>query len=244
MSEGTVSTSLLKPLALAWPRPWSRRARQPEFCDGVSRCGEDKSAQGDEALDRWQSADGSTGNVTRGPASVGRAPPRAPPCAASVRDRVLMHRFACPTELVFDRGIGDLAVIAPALRYSTRASCSGAWSSRRISLDTPVILVMGRSALRAVNAAIQTIRVGVPLRSHPVDRRRVASGLRSRDQQSGDLLDNMIRAQTKLTVGRIRHDPLNRGVHPSRRTDRRWRVLLAQYGSRLDHRVSQRPGGR
>ncbi|MGZ6578847.1 MAG: hypothetical protein ACXVEW_10915 [Solirubrobacteraceae bacterium] len=27
-------------------------------------------------------------------------------------------------------------------------------------------------------------------------------------KQSGDLLDNMIRAQTKLTVGRIRHDPL------------------------------------
>jgi carbonic anhydrase len=122
--------------------------------------------------------------------------------------------FSCidsrvPPELVFDRGIGDLAVIRTGAQVLDEGVVFGSIEFTPDHLDTPLILVMGHQRCGAVNAAIQTIQSGGTAPGHIqaiVDALRPAYNVAIK--QSGDLLDNMIRAQTKLTVGRIRHDPL------------------------------------
>ncbi len=78
-------------------------------------------------------------------------------------------------------------------------------------LETPLILIMGHQRCGAVNAAIHTIESGGTAPGHIqwiVDALRPAYHVAVR--QTGDLLDNMVRAQTRLTVDRIRTDPLIR----------------------------------
>ena len=149
-----------------------------------------------------------TGNVTHPHQSVARR----------VALRHVQHPFAtvfscidsrAPPELVFDRGIGDLAVIRTGAQVLDEGVVFGSVEFTPDHLDTPLILVMGHQRCGAVSAAIQTIQSGGTAPSHIqaiVDALRPAYNVAIK--QSGDLLDNMIRAQTKLTVGRIRHDPL------------------------------------
>ena len=149
-----------------------------------------------------------TGNVTHPHQSVARR----------VALRHVQHPFATvfscidsrvPPELVFDRGIGDLAVIRTGAQVLDEGIVLGSVEFTPDHLDTPLILVMGHQRCGAVNAAIQTIQSGGAAPGHIqaiVDALRPAYAVAIK--QSGDLLDNMIRAQTKLTVGRIRHDPL------------------------------------
>jgi carbonic anhydrase len=149
-----------------------------------------------------------TGNVTHPHQSVARR----------LALRHVQHPFATvfscidsrvPPELVFDRGIGDLAVIRTGAEVLDEGIVLGSVEFTPDHLDTPLILVMGHQRCGAVNAAIQTIQSGGTAPGHIqaiVDALRPAYAVAIK--QSGDLLDNMIRAQTKLTVGRIRHDPL------------------------------------
>jgi carbonic anhydrase len=149
-----------------------------------------------------------TGRVTHPHQSVARR--------LALRD--VQHPFATvfscidsrvPPELVFDRGIGDLAVIRSGAQVLDEGIVLGSVEFTPDHLDTPLILVMGHQRCGAVNAAIHTIQSGGTAPGHI---QAIVDSLRpSYDvaiKQSGDLLDNMIRAQTKLTVGRIRHDPL------------------------------------
>jgi carbonic anhydrase len=115
-----------------------------------------------------------------------------------------------PPELVFDRGLGDLFVIrtgAQALDElvvlgSVEFGPNGYRSSR-------LIFVLGHSRCGAVIAAIDAIKTGHRAPGHiqaVVNALRPAYRLAVR--QHGDLVDNMVRAQTALTVQRLKKDPL------------------------------------
>jgi len=117
-----------------------------------------------------------------------------------------------PPELVFDRGLGDLFVIrtgAQALDNlvvlgSVEFGPHGYPSSR-------LIFVLGHGRCGAVTAAIEAIQSGQPAPGHiqaVVNALRPAYHVAVR--QPGDLADNMIRAQTRLTVQRLKRDPLLR----------------------------------
>jgi carbonic anhydrase len=124
--------------------------------------------------------------------------------------------FSCidsrvPPELVFDRGIGDLAVIRSGAHVLDEGVVFGSVEFAADHLHTPLVLVMGHQRCGAVKAAIDSIRGGGRAPGHiqaVVDALRPAYHVAVR--QPGELLDNMVRAQTKLTVKRIRHDPLIR----------------------------------
>jgi carbonic anhydrase len=149
-----------------------------------------------------------TGNVTHPHQSV----------ACRVALRHVQHPFATvfscidsrvPPELAFDRGIGDRAVIRTGAQVLDNGVVFGSVQFTPDHLDTSLILVMGHQRCGAVDAAIHTIHSGGTAPGHIqaiVDALRPAYDVAIK--QSGDLLDNMIRVQTKLTVKRIRHDPL------------------------------------
>jgi carbonic anhydrase len=117
-----------------------------------------------------------------------------------------------PPELVFDRGLGDLFVIrtgAQALDElvvlgSVEFGPNGYRSSR-------LIFVLGHSRCGAVIAAIDAIRTGHRAPGHI---QAVVNALRPAYRvaikEHGDLVDNMVRAQTRLTVQRLKNDPLLR----------------------------------
>jgi carbonic anhydrase len=124
--------------------------------------------------------------------------------------------FSCidsrvPPELAFDRGIGDMAVIRTGAQVLDEGVVFGSIEFTPDHLGTPLILVMGHQRCGAVDAAIHTIKDGGTAPGHIqsiVDALRPAYEVAI--EQPGDLVDNMVRAQTKLTVGRLRTDPLLR----------------------------------
>jgi carbonic anhydrase len=114
-----------------------------------------------------------------------------------------------PPELVFDRGIGDLAVIRTGAQVLDRGVVLGSVEFSPDHLNTPLILVMGHQRCGAVSAAIHTIESGGTAPGHIqsiVDALRPAYHVAVK--QTGDLVDNVVRAQTKLAVKQLRHDPL------------------------------------
>jgi carbonic anhydrase len=122
--------------------------------------------------------------------------------------------FSCidsrvPPEIVFDRGIGDLAVIRTGAQVLDEGVVLGSVEFGPDHLGTPLILILGHQRCGAVNAAIHTIESGHTAPGHIqsiVDALRPAYDVAIKEH--GDLLDNMVRAQTRLTVDRIRTDPL------------------------------------
>ncbi len=122
--------------------------------------------------------------------------------------------FSCidsrvPPELVFDRGIGELAVIRTGAQVLDEGVVFGSIEFSPDHLGTPLIVVMGHERCGAVSAAIHTIESGGTAPGHIqsiVDALRPAYDVAIKE--TGDLVDNMVRAQTKLTVKRIRTDPL------------------------------------
>jgi carbonic anhydrase len=112
-----------------------------------------------------------------------------------------------PPELVFDRGIGDLAVIRTGAQVLDEGVVRGSVEFTPGHLATPLILVMGHQRCGAVEAAIEVIQAGTRAPGHiqaVVDALRPAYALAVK--QRGDLIDNMVRAQTKLAVQQIRDD--------------------------------------
>jgi carbonic anhydrase len=116
-----------------------------------------------------------------------------------------------PPELVFDRGVGDLAVIRTGAQVLDTGVVLGSVEFAPEQLATPLILVIGHQSCGAVKAAIEVIQSGgrAPGQIQSiVDALRPAYALAVR--QRGDLVENMVRAQTRLTVERLRDDPLIR----------------------------------
>lgn len=144
----------------------------------------------------------------------------------SVRRRVALRHgqnpfatvFSCidsrvPPELVFDTGIGDLAVIRTGAQVLDEGVVLGSIEFTPDHLGSPLILVMGHQRCGAVQSAAHLIHDGGTAPGHIqsiVDALRPAYEVAIK--QSGDLIDNMVRAQTKLTVARLRKDPVLRDL--------------------------------
>jgi len=123
--------------------------------------------------------------------------------------------FSCidsrvPPEIVFDCGIGDLFVIRTGgealddlvVRGSAEFGPSG-YSSTRL------VVVLGHERCGAVIAAIESIQSGSVAPGHlPA----VVDALRPAYQaavgEPGDLVENMVRAQIRLTVAALKDSPL------------------------------------
>lgn len=114
-----------------------------------------------------------------------------------------------PPELVFDRGIGDLSVIRTGAQVLDDGVVLGSVEFAADHLKTPLILIMGHQRCGAVKAAIEVIETGGTAPGHiqsVVDALRPAYAVAVKE--SGDLLDNMVKAQTKLAAELVRSDPL------------------------------------
>ncbi len=124
--------------------------------------------------------------------------------------------FSCidsrvPPELVFDRGLGDLAVVRTGAQVLDQGVVLGSIEFTPDHLNTPLILVMGHQRCGAVEAAIKTIESDGHAPGHIqsiVDALRPAYDVAI--HQPGDKVDNMVRAQTKLAVEALKSDPLIR----------------------------------
>jgi carbonic anhydrase len=117
-----------------------------------------------------------------------------------------------PPEIVFDRGPGDMFVIRTGAQTLDDQVVLGSIEYGPVNYESARLLfVLGHQRCGAVSAAISAIETGKPAPGHiqaVVDALKPA--YRVAKQQSGDLLDNMVRAQTKLTVQRLKQDPLLR----------------------------------
>lgn len=114
-----------------------------------------------------------------------------------------------PPELVFDRGIGDLAVIRTGAQVLDLGVILGSIEFAAAKLATPLIVVMGHQRCGAVKGAIDLIKSGGAAPGHI---QPIIDGLRPAYavavKETGDLIDNMSRAQTRLAVEQLRQDPL------------------------------------
>jgi carbonic anhydrase len=111
-----------------------------------------------------------------------------------------------PPELVFDRGLGDIFAVRTGAQAVDEVVL-GSVEYGPVELGTPLVFVLGHERCGAVKAAIDVIRGGGHAPGH-ID--ALVSALRPAYRfavgQSGDLLDNMVRAQTMLTVARLKAD--------------------------------------
>jgi carbonic anhydrase len=117
-----------------------------------------------------------------------------------------------PPEVVFDRGIGDMFTIRTGAQVLDEGVVLGSiefgpfnYSSARL------MFVLGHQKCGAIAAAIEVIESGGHAPGHVqavVDALRPAYYVAK--PQPGDLADNMTRAQTRMTVHRLKQDPVLR----------------------------------
>jgi carbonic anhydrase len=119
--------------------------------------------------------------------------------------------FSCidsrvPPEIVFDRGLGDLFVTRTGAQTVDDVAL-GSVEFGPDELGTGLIFVLGHQACGAVQAAIPAIKANQRAPGHiqaVVDALRPAYDVASR--RPGDPVDNMVRAQTILTVAQLKAD--------------------------------------
>jgi carbonic anhydrase len=122
--------------------------------------------------------------------------------------------FSCidsrvPPEIVFDRGIGDLFVIRTGAQVLDRSIVLGSIEFGPNGYNSQLIVVLGHSECGAVIAAIGVFEGGDPPPGHigaVVDALRPAYLVAK--PEPGNLVDNMVRAQVRLTVAELKGDPL------------------------------------
>jgi len=126
-----------------------------------------------------------------------------------------------PPEIIFDRGIGDMFVIRTGAQALDELVVLGSIEFGPVNYASArLMVVLGHQRCGAVIAAIESIESGHPAPGHiqaVVDALRPA--YRVAKPLPGDLTDNMIRAQIRLTVRRLRHDPLLRDLIADGRLD-------------------------
>jgi carbonic anhydrase len=123
--------------------------------------------------------------------------------------------FSCidsrvPPEVIFDRGAGDLFVVRTGAQTLNEQTVLGSIEFGPAEFDScRLIVVLGHQRCGAVTAAIKSIESGVPASGHI---QSVVAALRpAYDEASGelgDLVENMVRAQVRLTVATLKADPL------------------------------------
>lgn len=119
-----------------------------------------------------------------------------------------------PPELVFDCGIGEILTVRTGAQTLDRRVVLGSIEYGPATFGSArLIVVMGHGGCGAVRDAIKVIRTGGRAPGHiqaVVDALRPAYHAAVREP--GDLLDNMIRAQTRLAVRQLRNAPLLRDL--------------------------------
>jgi carbonic anhydrase len=123
--------------------------------------------------------------------------------------------FSCvdsrvPPEIVFDRGVGDLFVIRTGGQALDDLVVLGSIEFGPAGYEScRLIVVLGHERCGAIIAAIEVIQTGVPAPGHiqaVVDALRPAYDVAVKEP--GDLVENMVRAQVRLTVQALSRDPL------------------------------------
>lgn len=113
-----------------------------------------------------------------------------------------------PPELVFDRGLGDLFVIRTAGQVLDKAVI-GSIEFGVAELGIPLLMVLGHEKCGAVNATIQALAkhaeaegsIGFLVNG-------IAPAVEKVKGQSGNLLDNAVRANVELVVNQLKASPL------------------------------------
>ena len=116
--------------------------------------------------------------------------------------------FSCvdsrvPPELIFDRGLGDLFVIRTAGQVIDNAVL-GSLEFGVAELKIPLLLVLGHEKCGAVKATVEAVENNATAEAEInwlVDGIRPA--VEAAKTQSGDLLDNAVKANVSLTVERL-----------------------------------------
>ena len=117
--------------------------------------------------------------------------------------------FSCvdsrvPPELIFDRGLGDLFVIRTAGQVIDNAVL-GSLEFGVAELKIPLLMVLGHEKCGAVKAAVEAVENNATAEAEInwlVDGIRPA--VEAAQTQSGDLLDNAVKANVSLTVERLK----------------------------------------
>ena len=125
--------------------------------------------------------------------------------------------FSCvdsrvPPEIVFDRGIGDMFTIRTGAQALDEGVVLGSIEFGPYNYcSARLMFVLGHQQCGAIAAAIEVIESGCRAPGHiqaVVDALKPAYYVAK--PQPGCLIDNMTRAQTRLTVQRLKRDPLLR----------------------------------
>ena len=117
--------------------------------------------------------------------------------------------FSCvdsrvPPELIFDRGLGDLFVIRTAGQVIDNAVL-GSLEFGVAELKIPLLMVLGHEKCGAVKATVEAVENNATAEAEInwlVDGIRPA--VEAAKAQSGDLLDNAVKANVSLTVERLK----------------------------------------
>ena len=124
--------------------------------------------------------------------------------------------FSCvdsrvPPEIVFDRGLGDLFVIRTAGHTLDRAAL-GSIQFGVEELHIPLIVVMGHEKCGAVAAAIEAVEKNVRA-PDAIDSlvQAIKPAIEKSKNQTGDKLDNAIKANTALTVEALKSNVILSG---------------------------------
>jgi carbonic anhydrase len=109
-----------------------------------------------------------------------------------------------PPELLFDRGLGDLFII----RLAGNIVDDAALGSIEYAVDhlgTPLVVVMGHKRCGAVTAAVEAADKNEKLPGHlPAIVNAITPAVEQVKGQSGDKVDNAVRANIKLVTAKIK----------------------------------------
>jgi carbonic anhydrase len=121
--------------------------------------------------------------------------------------------FSCidsrvPPELVFDRGLGDLFVIRTAGQVVDSAVL-GSLEFTVAEVHVPLVMVLGHENCGAVKATVETVAANVKAEA---EINYLVEGIRPAVEkvhgQSGDEIDNVVRANVELVVDRLKESPI------------------------------------
>ncbi|HUZ34712.1 MAG TPA: carbonic anhydrase [Streptosporangiaceae bacterium] len=115
-----------------------------------------------------------------------------------------------PPEIVFDRGLGDMFVVRTGAQALDDLVVLGSIEFGPVNYSSSRLLfVLGHQGCGAVSGAIKSFQTGIPAPGHI---QAVVEAIRpaylAALGQPGNLLDNTIREQTRLTVERLKRDPV------------------------------------
>lgn len=128
--------------------------------------------------------------------------------------------FSCidsrvPPEIVFDQGIGDLFVIRTGAQVLDEGMVFGSIQFGPFSYESArLIVVLGHERCGAVIAAIDSIENNTPAPDHiqAVVNALLPAYLVATSEPGGDLVEKMVKAQIRMTVQRLKENPLLSGI--------------------------------